>query len=115
MKKYITIMLLAAVLPITALAQTPSESLKRIQAEVASGDVTAFFEKGVTIDGTYYGQPWQSVSWNNSTKTVTVNGKTMTYAEVMQFVVAIANQEWAERKAAEQATPPPAPSPEPAK
>lgn len=116
MKKYIMLLLAVPALAVAAFAQTPSESLKRIQAEVPTGDVTAFFEKGVTIDGTYYGQPWQSVSWNNSDKTVTVNGKTLTYAEVMQFVVAIANQEWADRKAAEAAQPPPTPpSPEPAK
>lgn len=92
-----------------ALAQAtsqPTEQLVRIQSEVATGDVIAFFEKSVVIEGVTYAQPWQSVSWNNSDKTVTVNGVTMTYAEVMQFVVAIANQEWAERKAAEAAQQP---------
>lgn len=103
MKKYITMFILAVVAcATTAFAQTPTETLMRIQAETTTGDVTAFFEKGVTIDGKYYGQPWQSVGWNNSTKTVTVGGVTMTYGQVMQFVVAIADQEWAEKKAAEQ-------------
>lgn len=100
MKNIISLMF-AAVLATTAFAQTPTESLKRIQAEVPTGDVQAFFEKSVTVGGTTFRQPWEPVWWNYSSKTVTVDGKTMTYAEVMQFVVAIANQEWAERKQAE--------------
>jgi hypothetical protein len=86
----------------------PTESLVRIQSEVATGDVTAFFEKSVTVAGTTFRQPWESVSWNASTKTVTVGERTMTYAEVMQLVVAIAMQE---RQA--QLSPPPAPPPPP--
>lgn len=89
---------LPAAEPVTATA------LVRIQAEVATGDVTAFFEKSVTIEGVTYRQPWESVSWNASAKTVTVAGRTLTYAEVMQLVAAIAAQE----KAAKD-NPPPAP------
>lgn len=88
---------------LTAFAQstpTATESLVRIQSEVQTGDVTAFFEKSVTIESVVYKQPWESVAWNSSAKTVTVAGETKTYAEVMQFVVAIAQQERAEQLAA---------------
>ena len=112
MKKHI-IMLLLAVLAfaISAFAQAPepTEQLVRIQSEVSTGDVTAFFEKSVTVAGTTYRQPWESVSWNASDKTVTVNGTTLTYSQVMQLVVAIAMQE----RAAQLNPPPPAePQPE---
>jgi hypothetical protein len=83
----------------------PTEQLVRIQAETTTGDVTAFFERSVTIDGVKYPAPWQSVSWNNSTKTVTVGERTLTYSEVMQLVRAIALQE-----RAEQAQPSPQPA-----
>lgn len=77
-----------------ASAPTISESLVRIQCDPAGGQVQAFFEKTVTIDGQAFRQPWTSVSWaTGSDKTVTVDGKTYTYAEVMAAVVAIANQE----------------------
>ena len=77
-----------------ASAPTVSESLVRIQCDPAGGQVQAFFEKTVTIDGQSFRQPWTSVSWaTGSDKTVTVDGKTYTYAEVMAAVVAIANQE----------------------
>lgn len=88
-----------------ASAPTVTESLVRIQCDPAGGQVQAFFEKTVTIDGQSFRQPWTSVSWaTGSDKTVTVDGKTYTYAEVMAAVVAIANQE----------NTPPAPTPEPA-
>lgn len=83
-----------------------SEQLVRIQSEVSSGDVTAFFEKSVTVEGTTFRQPWESVSWNASEKTVTVGDQTMTYSKVMQFVVTIAMQE---RAAATAPAPEPAP------
>lgn len=86
-----------------------STALVRIQAEVSTGDVTAFFEKSVVVEGVTYKQPWESVSWNSSDKTVKVGTKTMTYAEVMQFVAAIAAQE----KAAKDNPPAPAPEPTP--
>ncbi len=70
-----------------------NEQLVRIQSEVTSGDVQAFFERSVTLDGTTFRQPWESVAWNASDKTVTVGGQTMSYSQVMRFVVAIAMQE----------------------
>lgn len=88
-----------------ASAPTVSESLVRIQCDPASGQVQAFFEKTVTIEGQSFRQPWTSVSWTTgSDKTVTVDGKTYSYAEVVAAVVAIANQE----------NTPPAVTPEPA-
>lgn len=96
---------LAALLSVAQTPPTATESLVRIQAETTTGNVTAFFEKSVTVDSVVYRQPWESVSWVSSTKEVTVNGQTKTYGEVMQYVVAIANQERAEQLA------PPAPLP----
>lgn len=93
-----TILASFALLSLAASSVTTSEQLVRIQSDVSSGQVTAFFEKSVAIDGTTYSQPWESVSWNASDKTVTVGDKSMTYGEVMQYVVAIANQERAEQK-----------------
>lgn len=113
MKKYTTMLILAVLAFATAAFAQPSEpvpteQLMRIQAEVSTGDVTAFFEESVTVAGKKYPQPWVSVSWNASDETVTVNGQTMTYSQVMQLVVAIAMKE---REA--QKNPPPAPEPEP--
>lgn len=95
MKNRILILALGsiALLGVAAVSVTPSEKLVRIQAEIPAGDVTAFFEKSITVGETVYTQPWEAVSWNSSDKTVTVNGETKTYSEVMQFVVAIANKE----------------------
>lgn len=115
MKKSTILLTLAALalafllLPLAAFAQAPAptESLVRIQSEVATGDVTAFFERSVTVAGVTYRQPWESVSWRASDRTVTVGQQTLTYSEVMQLVVAIAMQE----RAAQQA-PPPAPPPQ---
>lgn len=112
MKKLIPFLLAAVAFCAIAFAQAPTpeptEQLVRIQAETSTGDVTAFFEKSVTIAGTTYRQPWESVSWNSSTKTVTVGERTMSYSEVMQLVVAIALQE-----RAAQLAPPTAPEPPP--
>lgn len=83
---------------------TVTEQLVRIQSEVSTGDVTAFFEKSVTLDGTTFRQPWEPVSWNASDKTVTVGDLTLSYAQVMGLVVAIAMQERAAQTA-------PAPAP----
>lgn len=105
--KLLRLLSLAAALSLAAIAQSPApaptEQLVRIQSEVASGDVTAFFETSVTVDGVVYRKPWQSVSWNASSKTVTVDGRTLTYSEVMRLVRAIAEQERAEQKAAQAA------------
>ena len=106
MKKHNHLLVLAVILAAFGFASrllaadpTVTETLVRIQAEVVSGDVTAFFEKSVVINGTTYKQPWESVGWNSSVTTVTVNGTTMTYGQVMQFVAAIANQERAAKLA----------------
>ena len=101
--KLVISLVISALLAAFAVAQVASESLMRIQSEVQSGAVTAFFEKSIVIDGVTYRQPWQSVSWNASDKQVSVGGKTMTYGEVMQFVLAIANQERSEQLASEAA------------
>ncbi len=101
-----SLLLFLAALGLAGAADAPvvTEALVRIQCDLASGQVQAFFEKTVTVDGQAYRQPWTSVSWaTGSEKTVTVDGKAYTYAEVMAAVVAIANQENQ-----------PAPTPEPA-
>jgi hypothetical protein len=94
-----------------AQSSTPvvSEQLVRIHAEVPTGDVTALFARTVTVAGVTYRPPLETVAWNASEKTVTVGQRTLTYAEVMQFVVAIALQE----RVAQINPPPPAPAPEP--
>jgi hypothetical protein len=86
-----------ALLGVAAVPVAPSEKLVRIQAEIPSGDVQAFFENSVTVDDKTFTQPWESVSWNSGDETVTVNGETKTYSQVMQFVVAIANKERSKR------------------
>jgi hypothetical protein len=97
---------LVALCSVTSAAEpVSSTALVRIQAEVSTGDVTAFFEKSVTVEGVTYKQPWESVSWNASDKTVKVGEATMTYSQVMQFVAAIAQQEYAAKLT------PPAPDP----
>jgi hypothetical protein len=97
---------LAAVALVAAEAPVATETLKRIQCDLETNTVQAYFEKKITVDGQTFVQPWVGVGWTlGSDKTVTVGDKTYTYAEVMAAVVAIANQE---RNA-----PPPAPAPEP--
>lgn len=107
MKKPVLFFILFVALLSIGAASAPvvSEALVRIQSEVTSGAVTAYFEKSVVLDGVTYRQPWEAVSWNADATEVTVNGKTMSYGEVMQFVVAIANQERATQQAAAQAAP----------
>lgn len=105
MKLRSLLFLAVAGIAVAASAPVITEALVRVQCDPASGQAQAFFEKTVTIDGQSFRQPWTSVSWaTGSDKTVTVDGKTYTYAEVMAAVVAIANQE----------NTPPAPTPEPA-
>lgn len=76
--------------------------LARIQTD-PQGDApvaTAFFGSETTIDGVIYQAPWSSVAWPlNSDKTVTVDGTTLTYAQVSAFVTAIAYQEKADQAA----------------
>jgi hypothetical protein len=73
-------------------------TLQRIQTDPQgeSPIATAFFEKKTTIDGQVFVSPWTTVQWPLlSDKTVTVDGKTYTYAEVSAAVTAIAHQELA--------------------
>lgn len=94
MKKKLSIALAALVVTSALFAQTVTEALMRVQCDPATGSAQAFFQKTVTIDGQQYQQPWTSVAWSTgSAKSVTVGGQTLTYAQVMSFVVAIANQE----------------------
>jgi hypothetical protein len=98
--------LLAAVLavvliPVALFAQTVSESLFRIQTDIPTGRVQGFFKRSVTVNGETFEQPMAEVSWEiGADKSVTVGGKTYTYAEVLGAVLAIANQERAEQQAA---------------
>jgi hypothetical protein len=73
-------------------------TLQRIQTDPQgeSPIATAFFEKKTTIDGQVFVSPWTTVTWPLlSDKTVTVGGKTYSYAEVSAAVTAIAHQELA--------------------
>jgi hypothetical protein len=73
-------------------------TLQRIQTDPQgeSPVATAFFEKKTTIDGQVFVSPWTQVTWPLlSDKTVTVGGKTYSYAEVSAAVTAIAHQELA--------------------
>lgn len=99
-------LLLLCLLPVAlctaASAPTITETLVRIQTDPASSQVQAFFEKTVTVDGVEFRQPWSQVSWAiGADKTVTVAGKTYTYAEVLAAAVAIAQQERAEQAASQ--------------
>lgn len=73
--------------------------LFRIQTDPnasASPVATAFFQTKTTVDGSEFISPqMQAVSWplNEAGKSVTVAGKTLTYAEVSAAVVAIAYAE----------------------
>ena len=73
--------------------------LFRIQTDPnasASPTATAFFQTKTTVGGVDFISPqMQAVTWplNESGKTVAVNGKTLTYAEVSAAVVAIAYAE----------------------
>jgi hypothetical protein len=73
-------------------------TLQRIQTDPQgeSSVATAFFEKKTVIDGQVFVSPWTTVTWPLlSDKTVTVGGKTYSYAEVSAAVTAIAHQELA--------------------
>lgn len=73
--------------------------LYRIQTdpnESANPTATAFFRTKTTVGGVEFVSPqMQTVSWplNDESKSVTVNGKTLTYAEVSAAVVAVAYAE----------------------
>ena len=73
--------------------------LARIQTD-PQGDApsaTAFFGETTTLNGKTFEAVWQSVSWplRGTDKSTTINGVTLTDAEVSAFVVAIAYREWA--------------------
>lgn len=75
---------------------TVTTTLQRIQTDPQgeSPIATAYFEQKTVIGEQTFVAPWTSVNWPlNSNKTVTVNGITLTYAQVSAFVVAIATQE----------------------
>jgi len=70
-------------------------SLARIQTDPASGVASAFFEEKTTINGQTFVSPWTSASWQlaDQSKSVTIDGIALTYAQVSAAVVAIAYAE----------------------
>lgn len=101
MKKLVSLVILAVALcSIAAISATVTTKLARIQTDPNSSDdplATAYFSQTTTVGEQTFEARWVSVSWKlkDTTKSVTVNGKTMLYAEVSQFVTAIADQEYA--------------------
>lgn len=83
---------------------TTTTFLARIQTDPQGNNptATAFFGKTVTVDGVSFEAPWSPVSWQikDSTKSVTVDGTTLTYEEVSKFITAIAYKEKADAEAA---------------
>ena len=75
---------------------TPTISLARIQTDPATGFATAFFETTYADDtGTVVARsPWVPVQWSLTAtdKTVTVDGITLTDAQISAAVVAIAER-----------------------
>lgn len=69
-------------------------SLARIQTDPASGVALAFFEQKTTVGDQVFLSPWTTVSWSltDQANSVTVDGISLTYAQVSQAVVAIAYQ-----------------------
>ena len=97
MKNRILALLFIALASIVGAASAPGwvSTLVRIQTDPATGTATAFFERTITIDGTVAKHPdgWQSVTWSlGGNTTTTLDGITLTDAQVMQFVVAIAER-----------------------
>ena len=89
---------LASLLIAAAASATVTTRLVRIQTDPTSADATAtaYFERTTIVGEQTFVAPWVPVSWPiNSQKTVTSAGKTLTYAEVSAFIVAIADQEYA--------------------
>lgn len=74
--------------------------LARIQTDPPTGAATAFFTEKTTINGeTFVSPSWKSVNWPlTSQETVTLDGLTLSYAEVSAFVVAIADRELAKQQ-----------------
>lgn len=95
MKKLI---LALAIASLGASAPTVTDTFVRIQCDPAAGTATAFFELATVIDGKTYAQPWEAVSWPiGSSTTIKYSfggqGRSITYAEVLTAVQAIAQQE----------------------
>ena len=85
---------------------TTTTFLARIQTDPRGDNCVAeaFFGRETTVDGLKFQAPWTSVSWPlNETKTVTVDGTTLTYAQVTECLKAIAFQAKAEKDAADAA------------
>lgn len=97
--KLVSLFILAASLfCLAASSPVVTNTLQRIQTDPqgANATATAFYEQKTTIGEQTFVAPWVSVSWSlTSDKTVTVSGTTLTYAQVSQFVTAIADQEYA--------------------
>jgi hypothetical protein len=82
---------------------TTNTFLARIQTDPRGDNsvAEAFFGRETTIDNLTFQAPWTSVSWPlNSTKIITVDGTALSYAQVTEFLKAIAFQEKAEADAA---------------
>lgn len=93
--RILALLLLAVSLCGAASAPVWTASLVRIQTDPASGIATAYFERTVVVGDTVAKHPdgWQAVSWPlGGNSTTTLNGVTLTDAQVMQFVVAIAER-----------------------
>lgn len=94
MKTKILIAIAAVSAALAASDPVVTTKLVRIQCDPASNTSTGFFEQKTVIDNQTYTAPWTSVNWAiDSTRTVVVDGKTYTYAEVSAAVFAIAEQE----------------------
>ena len=101
MKQFITLLLAVALATLLAAAVsvTVETKLARIQTDPNASDdpiAYAYFEQKTVVGDQTFVAPWVSVSWRlKDTKTVTLGGTTMSYAEVSAFVTAIAEQEYA--------------------
>lgn len=99
--KLVSLFILAASLfCLAASSPVVTNTLQRIQTDPqgANATATAFFEQKTTIGEQVFVAPWIPVTWSlTSDKKVTLDGQTLTYAQVSAFVVAIAEQEYAAR------------------
>lgn len=101
MKKLISFILAAAFASLLFAADVAAPVvttyLARVQTDPSTpnAQATAFFATTTEIAGQKFDAPWQSVTWKlaDTEKSVTVEGVTMTYAQVSAFVVAIAYAE----------------------
>jgi len=97
MKKLRLLFLLPLAL-FAAAAPTVTETLVRIQTDVATGRAEAYYEKAVTVDGVTYRQPWTQYSWaigGSEPVTITLadgSTATTTRAHILTAVRAIADE-----------------------